>query len=192
MRRVPREHWFTLFRVVRRRASAPASPLSLVGTDARRIIFVCHGNIMRSAFADVCWNSASLNAGSAASIEAVSAGTDARHGRAAHPLAAASAEQLGISLNAHRATPLSEVTLASGDVLVGFDCENEVQLQSLARRHPGVRVLLLGDLAGNGGTLDAEIRDPWGTSETATMQTFQRIRGLLDALRSQLQPQPSC
>lgn len=185
-RRVPREFWVPLARALKRRASNPPTPLRLSAIRPGRVIFVCHGNIMRSAFARAYWDHLLTREYAPEAPRAISAGTDARDGRSAHPLAIAAAERLGVDLSAHRAKHLATVVLREGDILVGFDCENEVQLQKFARTTRHTQVLLLGDLAACGGTLDAEIGDPWGTGEEKTIMTFHRICGLLESLYRRL------
>lgn len=151
----------------------------------RRVVFVCHGNIMRSAFAAAYWEQRVVS-GISTRIPVCSAGTDARSGRAAHELAVAGANALEVDLSRHQATPLASMSLAAGDLLVGFDCENVVLLKARAGQATNVQVLLLGDLDESGGTLEAEVRDPWGTTTEATRDTFQRITRLIDRLEVQL------
>jgi len=189
--RISPRFWLPLARTLLARSmQTAAKPLPTAGS-VQRVVFVCHGNIMRSAFAHAVWHEV-IQSSPPANDHAValSAGTDARAGRAAHPLASTAADKLGVSLKQHLATPLKDTALCRGDLLVGFDCENEVQLRALASPANGVQVLMLGDLT-HPGTMEAEIRDPWGTSEAQTVKTFERIRSLLWALDAQLRPTPA-
>lgn len=179
--------WIPLAREIVRRAAAAPQESHIDAAQVRRVIFVCHGNIMRSAFAAAYWEQR-IDSGISSRLPACSAGTDARQGRAAHDRAVEGANSLGVDLGRHQATPLASMTLAAGDLLVGFDCENVVLLKTRAAQTTNVQVLLLGDLDELGGTLDAEVRDPWGTSAEATQGTFQRITRLIDRLELQLRP----
>lgn len=185
-KRVGIQFWPKLAGAILTRFASTKTPLLPSPGSIRRVVFVCHGNIMRSAFAHAVWQALNDEATTTESaLPVFSAGTDARFGNGAHPLASASALQLRISLAEHSATPLKDVELLVGDLLVGFDLENQVQLEVAASEVSGVQVLLLGDLECP-GTLDAEIRDPWGSSETNTVATFARIESLIRILRSQL------
>jgi protein-tyrosine-phosphatase len=168
-----------LWRRLTRRAVVPA-----LAEPVSRVIFVCHGNIMRSAFAQAYWQQR-IHAPATRPLAVASAGSSARAGRAAHADAIAAADSLGLSLAAHSATPLAQLVPQSGDLFVAFDCENEADLLRATATVPGAHVLLLGDLEFP-GTLHAEITDPWGKGPDTTRRTFERIVRLLQQLAARI------
>lgn len=147
---------------------------------AQTVVFVCHGNIMRSAFA-AAWARAH-SAGMGAEI--LSAGTHATSERHAQASAIAVAEALGCPLLEHRATPLSEIRPADDVLFVCMDLANEANTMARFRAHAH-RVFLIGDVlfldraAGLGG-MNYEIRDPYGRGDEVTRIAFEAIQTLVD------------
>lgn len=87
----------------------------------RRLVFVCHGNICRSAFAEV--------AARRAGLRAASFGLSAEAGKPAHPPAVAAADLLGFDLGAHRAITHLAFVPEPGDLLLAMETR---QLDRLA------------------------------------------------------------
>lgn len=81
--------------------------------DVRRLVFVCHGNICRSAFADAVARRAGLRAAS------FGLSTDA--GKGAHPPAIEAARALGFDLRAHRTTRGGDFEPEAGDFLLAME-----------------------------------------------------------------------
>lgn len=106
--------------------------------EVRRLVFVCHGNICRSAYADVL--AKSLGAQSA------SFGLSTTSGLPAHPPIAALAEAAGLSLAAHRTTTREAFVPRAGDLLLAMEHRH---LRKLAGDPPlrGLPRLLLGSFA---------------------------------------------
>jgi protein-tyrosine-phosphatase/predicted ATP-grasp superfamily ATP-dependent carboligase len=98
----------------------------------RSILFLCHGNIIRSALAEalVRRELAALN------LRIASAGVGARTGREPDERACEVARELGVSLEGHRARPVTDALLAAADVVFVMDELNEGLLLSL---HPHAR-----------------------------------------------------
>ena len=90
--------------------------------EVRRLVFICHGNICRSAFADVV--------GRAAGLRVASFGLSTDAGKLAHPPAVEAARALGFDLSAHRATRAGDFVPESGDFLLAMETR---QLRRLAR-----------------------------------------------------------
>ena len=80
--------------------------------DIRRLVFVCHGNICRSAFADVLSRNAGLNA--------ISFGLSTSSGKAAYPGTLQIAASMGHDLNGHRTMTVDEYQPAAGDLLLAW------------------------------------------------------------------------
>lgn len=141
-----------------------------------RVIFVCKGNICRSAFAGRRFR--------CPGIEVASAGLEADINKPADPRASAVASRFGTDLAPHRSTPLHQIDLRAGDLLVGFEPDHAERLSDLARHQPGVQVTLLG-LWAIPPTL-AYIHDPYGLSEAHMEACFERIDRGLAGLRQRL------
>jgi protein-tyrosine phosphatase len=103
--------------------------------QARRLVFVCLGNINRSAFAGVV--AQRLGEASVTSI-----GLSTTTGAAATPEAVHQARLQGFELSAHRATALADYTYQVGDLLLVMELRHAHALV----RHgiPAVAVLPLG------------------------------------------------
>lgn len=181
----PDRTWF-VGDVLRRHFVGQALPPQEIRLPVKRVIFVCHGNIMRSAFAREYWEQSVSKVPDRVLPPSISAGTHAKSGNYAHPLAAASARHFGVSLEEHRAVSIATLELGGDDLIVSFDCENSAAIRRRLHRNSGAQSVLLGDLGAFSGTLEAEIRDPWGTSEIETTKTFQEIATLVDVLASRL------
>lgn len=81
--------------------------------DVRRLVFVCHGNICRSAFADVLARKAGMNS--------VSFGLSTTSGNPAHGPIMERAEQLGLDMSAHRTTAVNDYVPQEGDYLLTME-----------------------------------------------------------------------
>jgi protein-tyrosine phosphatase len=92
-----------------------------VAADVRRLVFVCHGNICRSAFADVVARKVGLNV--------TSFGLSTSADMPAHPPAVAAAAQLGYDMAAHRTTRVEDYAAQPGDLLLAMEVRH---LQKIA------------------------------------------------------------
>ena len=92
------------------------------------VLFVCHGNIIRSALAEVLARRAAREA--IVDISALSAGLNAIEGRPADPRAVAVARELGLSLTRHKARPVTADTVEYADFVVVMDHSNEASIVS--------------------------------------------------------------
>ncbi|HEX7853158.1 MAG TPA: phosphotyrosine protein phosphatase [Sphingobium sp.] len=81
--------------------------------DVRRLVFICHGNICRSAFADVAARRAGLSV--------ASFGLSTESGKPAHPPATEAALRLGHDMSDHRATDLPDYAPQEGDLLLAME-----------------------------------------------------------------------
>lgn len=86
-----------------------------------RLVFVCHGNICRSAFADVLAKTLGLRS--------ASFGLSTSSGQAAHEPASKAAIARGVDLSAHRTLRVEEFRPARGDLLLAMEVR---QLHRLA------------------------------------------------------------
>jgi protein-tyrosine phosphatase len=103
----------------------------LVPPSARSFIFVCFGNIMRSAMAEFLMRQALREAGPETQVRIMSAGLHASAGREAHPWAQEASADLGIALTEHRAKPLTQEMVNEADCIFAMDFQNKAELLAL-------------------------------------------------------------
>ena len=82
-----------------------------------RVVFICTGNIFRSAIAEAVFRAATEGL----PVEVSSAGTLDLGGASAHTEAIQLAPRFGIDLSAHRSRCLTGVDLGEADLVVGFE-----------------------------------------------------------------------
>lgn len=138
--------------------------------SARRVLFVCRGNLCRSPFAERYARRVLP-----ASLEVRSAGTRAQDGAPSPSEAVAVAAAFGVDLRGHRAVRLSEPLLAEADVVFVFEVTD---LQRIRLQYPehAPKVFFLGLL--NGG--DPVIQDPYGGAEDRYRAVYGAIALALD------------
>jgi predicted ATP-grasp superfamily ATP-dependent carboligase/protein-tyrosine-phosphatase len=135
----------------------------------RSVLFVCHGNIMRSAFA-----AATLRAAlTSSTVDVDSAGVAARVGRPADDDAMRVADELGVSLARHRAKPVTRELINSAELIVVMDWRNEALL---LEAHPDARrrVAFLGAFAPDADEGEM-IADPYRAPRPVVEECFTRI-----------------
>lgn len=132
-----------------------------VPAGARSFVFVCFGNIMRSAMTEFLMKKALSQAPQAVGqdVRIVSAGLHANPGREAHPWMQEAAEGLGISLTSHRAKLLTREMVDHADAIFAMDFQNKAELLTL---YPNAaeKIYMLGTYA-EGPWKDREIPDPY-------------------------------
>lgn len=99
--------------------------------SARSFLFVCYGNIMRSAMAEFFLRHALREAGLEQQVRIMSAGLHASGGREAHLWAQEASADLGISLAEHRARPLTRQMVEQADCILAMDFQNQAELLTL-------------------------------------------------------------
>jgi protein-tyrosine-phosphatase len=104
-----------------------------VPPSARSFVFVCFGNIMRSAMAEFLMRKALKETApqEIEKIRIVSAGLHANPGHEAHPWMQEAAADLGISLGTHRAKPLTREMVDAADAVFAMDFQNKAELLTL-------------------------------------------------------------
>ncbi len=136
----------------------------------RRLVFVCQGNICRSAFADVVAQSVGLRS--------ASFGLSTTTGRAAHGPAIAAARALGHDLSTHRAVDLVDYVPEPGDVLLAMEVR---QLHRLAAdpRLATLPRMLLGRWT---RPMLPHLHDPYKLDDRYMAQCLARIEQAVGAL----------
>lgn len=102
--------------------------------QVRRLVFVCQGNICRSAFADV--------AARRLGMRTASFGLSTTTGRAAHGPAIVAAHGLGHDMSDHRALDLADYTPQLGDLLLAMEVRQLHRLAADPRLGDTPRLLL--------------------------------------------------
>lgn len=143
----------------------------LAAAEVRTAVFICHGNINRSAYAAAVFERA-IPEGSRARVRVRSAGFIGA-GRTASELARALATRRGYDLSEHRSRLLDPAEMKETDLVVVMNTEQRRELCRLTGRRPD-QVVVLGDL-------DPEpvqrrtILDPYGHPEPVFEDVFDRI-----------------
>lgn len=190
--------WLAALRTARRLAPAPRrtwlrlAALRLLGLRPLRaegprgdgpVLFICHGNIMRSAMAAALFLRYSADNGVARG--AVSAGLHAVPGKRADPRARAAAADFEVSLEEHRAQPVTAGLLQEAGLIVVMDRLNEAEL--LARFPDAAdRTVSLAAYLPPSRPPIREITDPYMAEETEVRACFdlvdRAVRSLCDRL----------
>ena len=132
-------------------------------STVRRLVFVCQGNICRSAFADIVARQAGLNS--------ASFGLSTTTGRAAHEPAISAAQSLGYDLSRHAAINMADYAPQDGDLLLAMEVRqlrrlaNDPRLASLPR-------MLLGRWT---SPLTPHLHDPYGLDDRYMRRCLGRI-----------------
>jgi protein-tyrosine-phosphatase len=172
-----------------RRLFQRGSPLPPGLPVSPRVLFVCHGNILRSAVAEALYQRRVAEGVAPGGSVAESAGTDAQDGSPADPRGIIVGRELGVRLDAHRAALLSDGHMTRADLILVMDYLNEAHVVA---RYPDAahKVRLLGSFVNPPGGRLREIRDPYvGTSEDVR-GVFAQILEAVDALATTLSLSP--
>jgi protein-tyrosine phosphatase len=145
-------------------------------SDARSVLFVCHGNICRSPFAEL-YARKLLAAGADPPLRVRSTGYFPRSGRSSPAEAVAAAQEFGVTLAGHRSSVITQSMVDEADLIFVFDQDNVWQL---TRRFPAARSRVF--FAGILGCGPIEIADPYGTTAEQFRECYRNIARQIDAL----------
>jgi len=149
-----------------------------------RLLFVCHGNILRSAVAQALYADRVRQGRAPAGSIAESAGTAAHEGDHADPRGIGVAHDMGIPLDGHRAGRLNEQLITRADLILVMDYLNEADVVARFPAAAG-KVRLLGSFLADNGRA-AEIRDPYTGSAEDVRASFHVIAKAVDSLSASL------
>jgi len=132
--------------------------------SVRRLVFVCQGNICRSAFADVLTRDLGY--------DSISFGLSTDAGKPAHPPAMAAAADFGVDLSGHATTRMEDYTPRSGDFLLAMEVR---QLARIAAdpRLAGLPRSLLGLWS---RPVRPHLHDPFGLDDSYMRTCMGTIR----------------
>ena len=139
-------------------------------TAIRRLVFVCHGNICRSAFADVLARKHGLNT--------ASFGLSTANDKPAHPPVTAAAAAMGHDLGAHRSLRVQDYTPAEGDLLLAMETRH---LRKLAG-DPALAAIPRTLLGLYTRPATPHLHDPYELSDAYTRACLKRIATAIPVL----------
>ena len=131
--------------------------------SVERLVFVCKGNICRSAYAEAVARSLGL--------ASISCGIDTVDGGPANEEAIRTAALKGIDLRAHQTTPLQSLNFEKGDLLIAMEPWQVEHLQQALGA--GLCYTLLGLWGGR--AVRPHIQDPFGASSVYFDNCFNYI-----------------
>ena len=169
----------TLLRLATRRAlgrDGAGLPRSL--RPAPNVLFICHGNILRSPLAEALYRERVAGTPLASGLIA-SAGLHASEGRGADRRGIALAPEFGVSMESHRARALTSDMICAADLVLVMDRSNEAETVS---RYPesADKVFLLAAVAGSGGP--PVIPDPYSGGVVEVRVAYQAVEAAVGAL----------
>jgi protein-tyrosine phosphatase len=143
--------------------------------DVRIILFICHGNIIRSPFASTLLTFMIQSHGYH-HIHVISAGLSANSGRRADARAVIVAKAFGVSLDDHVAQCVTSELVGEANVIFVMDYFNEARLLT---RYPQAakKVFLLGSFSAGDGEL--EIQDPYHGQASDIAECYERVKACL-------------
>lgn len=138
---------------------------------ARRVIFLCWGNICRSPFAATyarrAWPS---------NIEVLSRGLHHQQSRISPPEAIEAARSFDLVLDEHRSSLITDQDVADADMIICFD---EIIRRELLNRHPAARckTFRFGMLSPHGAVT---VADPFGQGLDVFQEAYAQIKTALE------------
>ena len=151
-----------------------------------KILFICHGNICRSAAAEYIMRKLIRDAGLSARISADSAATSTEElGNPVYPPMRRVLEGHGIRCEGHSARQMKKGDYSGYDLIIGTDLENLYYMKRICGGDPDGKFRLLMDYTDRPGS---EISDPWYTRdfERAYRDVEKGCIGLLSHLQKAL------
>lgn len=138
-------------------------------SSVKRLVFVCKGNICRSAYADTI----TLSMG----LDSVSCGLDTTEGEPAYEKAISTAAIFDCDLTKHRTTCVQSMHFEKSDLLIAMEPE---QIKELIKLSNGIcQYTLLGLW---GGVKLPHLHDPYGSPDEYFETCFKRINEAVDAI----------
>ncbi|MFT4517655.1 MAG: putative ATP-grasp superfamily ATP-dependent carboligase/protein-tyrosine-phosphatase [Halioglobus sp.] len=146
--------------------------------DARSMLFICYGNINRSALADVMVKAYAEDSG----IGVCSAGFHEEEKRGADPVMIDVAAGRGLDLSVSRSSCVSSQMLEASDVIFVME---KVHFDRLVAMDEGIagKVYLLGAHPGRDGK-SPEIADPYGLARNHYEDCCNRIAEAVDNIKA--------
>jgi len=156
------------------------SELRRIPAAIRSLLFVCRGNIIRSPMATALLRQC-VSGLAPSAISIASAGLHACRGQGADARAITVAKDFGISLDEHRAQPLTDELVRQADMIFVMDAFNEAELLG---RYPEAenKVFMLGAWAAGRWPDRIEILDPYDGAEADIRWCYERLQSCIRSL----------
>ena len=146
-----------------------------------KILFVCHGNICRSAMAKYIFEDMLEKRGLSSLFTVDSAATSREEiGNPVYPPARRKLAEHGISCAGHSARQVTKADYDNNDYLIIMEEYNRRNLQRIISADPDKKVFKLLDFEGSGKDID----DPWytGDFETTYKEIVSGLEGFLNTV----------
>jgi protein-tyrosine phosphatase len=162
----------------RRAGEKPVLP-----SQAKNVVFICHGNIMRSPVAEAMLQRELEKHSS--NVMVSSAGMHAINGRGADPRAQTVAPEFGVSVSGHQAQVVTQTLVDSSDLLVVMDIQNAAEF---LLRYPQAskKLFMLRQFSEHNRGPGRDIPDPYPGDEEFMRQCCGMLRECVDGLSAQL------
>jgi protein-tyrosine-phosphatase len=167
------------------RAGRPGGDGRRVAAQAQRVLFLCYGNINRSALAHAY--AASKHVGTPTrALRFASAGFHAPAGRPPDPTMVDVAAQQGVALGDWRSQTLDAKAVAQADIILAMETAH---LDRLWAEHPNARgkSFLLGAAAATSAR-QVEVADPYGKPRPTYERVCRQVLQSVDAWLAGLPP----
>lgn len=142
---------------------------------ARRVVFVCLGNICRSAYAQ--------GVAAGLGMPSASIGLSTCTGAASPEAAVRAAHRCGIDLGAHRATDMRDFDVLPGDLLVAMEIRHARELRRRLAGRDDIQIVLLGLWC---TPAIPHLHDPHTLSDAYFDHCFARLHQAVHALHQTL------
>lgn len=141
----------------------------------QRLIFICQGNVCRSAAAQIIAQELGFPSDSF--------GLDTDLDLPAHEKMVAAARKDGYALEAHRSKPINNYSPKAGDLLLVMEPWHHKALKEL----PGIQDVPVSYLGIYASSASPYLHDPYNCNETFFLNCFRRINEATKSLIKQLQ-----
>lgn len=142
-------------------------------SNVNRVVFVCLGNICRSAYAHQFANLCHTN------FEIASLGLSTTTGVSANSIAKKIALESGVDMEIHRTTDFNDFTVKPGDLFLAMEIRQAKQLKNKLGSAADHQIALLGNWANPKHT---HIHDPHTLSEDYFRTCFEIIKDSVNNL----------
>jgi protein-tyrosine phosphatase len=148
------------------------------------VVFVCHGNIMRSPVSEAMLRN-NLDRRGIGHVKIASAGMHAIAGRNADPRAQIVAPEFGVSVDAHRAQLLTQQLVDSYDLVVVMDIQNAAEFL-MCFPQASDKLFMLRQFSEQKRAAGRDIPDPYPGDEGYMRQCCGMLQECIEGLTVEL------